>query len=418
MPLAPVFSQSDPIACIIGLGKLKRYDGDSLSVDALLDFVGEIYEASYNPDHWDHVAVGLCRLLNARSGAIFLEDHESGTRDMIGASGLPRPVRAAYRFGMSKYDHTFQIQRLEPLGEARNIIRAEDIRHEHPFYYRLILKPNDIGFLVGMNVYNDHEWHVGIGLHRSFQAEAFSEQDSLTLQRLYPHFKRALRIHKEFHRLRTRQQTLESALGRFMTGLIVIGPDGLVSYRNPVAEAMLAGHKALSIDSRNQVRAHYPQEHQRLQALIDELLRADRQDVSTRNQAIGLNHPDREHALTLMLAPLDDALHEDARAAGSVALYLCDPDSAFNLPAETLRSLYDMTPTEAGVTIALVNGRSPAQISEDHGVRIDTVRSQLKSIYYKMGVNKQQDVIRVLLSGVMQVKASNGHHTPGSPGPS
>ena len=68
MPLAPVFSQSDPIACIIGLGKLKRYDGDSLSVDALLDFVGEIYEASYNPDHWDHVAVGLCRLLNARSG--------------------------------------------------------------------------------------------------------------------------------------------------------------------------------------------------------------------------------------------------------------------------------------------------------------------------------------------------------------
>ncbi len=36
-------------------------------------------------------------------------------------------------------------------------------------------------------------------------------------------------------------------------------------------------------------------------------------------------------------------------------------------------------------------------------IGIKTVRSQLKSLYQKMGVKKQQDVIRILLSGVMQI---------------
>ncbi|WP_421705522.1 helix-turn-helix transcriptional regulator [Alloalcanivorax xenomutans] len=130
----------------------------------LLGFVGEIYEASYNPGHWDAVATGLCQLLNARSGAILLEDHEGRTRGMIGAHGLPKPVRAAYRFGISRYDYTFQLQRRAPLGKAHQLIRAEDVRTEHPFYYRLVLKPNDIGFLAAMNVYNDISEQHGVSV--------------------------------------------------------------------------------------------------------------------------------------------------------------------------------------------------------------------------------------------------------------
>lgn len=369
----------------------------------IMDFIGEIYEASYNPGHWDKVVGDLCRLLNARSGGIFMDDHECRIRGMIGAHGLPSAVKAAYRFGMSKYDLTFQLQQREPIGGARQIINSREIQGEHPLYYRIILKPNDIGFLAAMNVYNDDEWHVGIGLHRSFQAAPFSSQDCMLLHTLYPHFKRALRIHKEFHRLRTRQEMLQSSLGRFMIGVIIIGPDGMVSYSNPVAEAILSQHQALAIDNQGRLQAYYSQENQRLQTLVAQLSIADRQDVNTRNRAIGLNHPDRVHGLNLMLVPLDESLTGEPQPAGSVSLYLCDPDSTFNLPVEALRSIYDMTPAEAGVAIALVNGQSPSQISEHHGVSVDTVRSQLKSIYHKMGVKKQQDVIRILLSGVMQV---------------
>ncbi|WP_287961952.1 helix-turn-helix transcriptional regulator [Alcanivorax sp.] len=366
-------------------------------MEALLDFVGEIYEAAYKPDHWDHVVERLCcDLLKAKSGALLFEDRQTNTRSMIGAYGLPAAVRASYRFGIAKYDHTFQLQREMPVGEASQITDAEQVRKLHPFYYRMILKPNDIGFISAINIYNDDEWHVGIGLHRSFSAPPFSKQECKTLQLLYPHFSRALRIHREFHRLRTRQQSLHEALSRFMVGLIILGPDGRVTYKNPVAEQLMTQHAGLTLHQ-DRPKAHYADEDQRLQRLIKKQLHSDPGNVDNRTEALGVHHPDREMNMNIIVTPLAgaDRLSEQP---GSVGLYLSDPDSALNLPATALQSLYNMTPKEANVAIALSNGLSPSQISEQHGVSIDTVRSQLKSIYSKMGVNKQQDVIRVLLS--------------------
>ena len=367
-------------------------------MEALLDFVGEIYEASYKPDRWDHVVAQLCcKLLNAKSGALLFEDRQTRTRSMIGAYGLPAAVRASYRFGIAKYDHTFHLQRQMPVGEASQITDSEKVRQDHPFYYRLILKPNDIGFISAINIYNDDEWHVGIGLHRSFSAQPFSEQDCHTLKLLYPHFKRALRIHREFHRLRTRQQSLHEALSRFMIGLIILGPDGRMTYQNPVAERLMADHGGLTLHN-GKPKAHFANENQCLQNLIRQQLEMDASNVANQTEALGVHHPDREMNLNVIVTSLKGNNEPDSEQQGHLALYLSDPDSALNLPATAVQSLYNMTPKEANVAIALANGLSPSQISEHHGVSVDTVRSQLKSIYSKMGVNKQQDVIRVLLS--------------------
>lgn len=371
-------------------------------MDALLHLVGEIYEASFKPEHWDKAVQQLCQLFDAKSAAIFMDDHEDKVRAVVGSYGIPAAVVLAYRFGLSRHDYTFQLQQSAPLGEAKQLIDAHQLKTTHPFYYRLLLKPNDIGYLSAMSLYNDDEWHIGIGVHRSFQAKPFSETDLNTLQLLYPHLKRALRIHKEFHKLRSRQQTLQAALGRLTLGLILLRQDGSLSYCNPVAEALLKQHQGLKLTSQHQLQAHFPKENQKLQAMISQLAQLDPQEISTRNLALGLHHPDREHPINIMLTTLHDPLQ--ANHAGSIALYLSDPDASLNCSADTLHALYELTPAEAGVAIALANGQSPAQISSANGVSIETVRTQLKNIYTKMGVNKQQDVIRLLLAGHTQLQ--------------
>jgi DNA-binding NarL/FixJ family response regulator len=60
--------------------------------------------------------------------------------------------------------------------------------------------------------------------------------------------------------------------------------------------------------------------------------------------------------------------------------------------------LFHFTRAESGVASALVNGLSVEQIAERHQVSRETVRSQLKSIFGKLGVSKQQDVVRLLLN--------------------
>ena len=142
-------------------------------MERLLDLIGDIYEASFNPDHWNTTIRALCEHMQARSGGLFIEDHATRSRGMIGAHGLPATVRLSYRLGMAKHDHTFQLQQAQPLGEAKQLVEAQRVHREHPLFYRLILRPNDIGHIAAMNIYNDDEWHVGIGLHRSFKADAF-----------------------------------------------------------------------------------------------------------------------------------------------------------------------------------------------------------------------------------------------------
>ena len=54
-----------------------------------------------------------------------------------------------------------------------------------------------------------------------------------------------------------------------------------------------------------------------------------------------------------------------------------------------LRPFVDLTPREAQVLDALMDGRSPEQIATDWVVSLATVRSQVRSLRVKLGVNSQ-----------------------------
>jgi DNA-binding CsgD family transcriptional regulator/PAS domain-containing protein len=371
-------------------------------MNSLLNVIGDIYEASFNPAHWNKVASGLCQLFNAHSSGIFMEDYEYKNRDIIGSYGLPKASTLAYRLGLAKYDHTFQLQAATAPGQAQQLVDAQKIKTTHPIYYRLILKPNNVGFLSAMGIYKNAEWHVGVALHRAFNATPFSVEELKTLELLYPHFKRALRIHKEFYKLRSQQQSLHAALGQLSLGLIILNPDGRVDYCNAVADVLLKYHQGLKITDQQILQAHLHSENKQLQQLIGQSVAIGKGENVYRNQVIALHHPDQEHAMHIMVAMLDDP--QTQAAQGKVALYLSLPESPFNVSVEALHTLYLLTPAESAVAIALVNGLSLAQISTANGVSIETVRSQLKSIFIKMGVKKQQDVIRILLSGILHIK--------------
>jgi DNA-binding CsgD family transcriptional regulator/PAS domain-containing protein len=370
-------------------------------MNSLLDVIGDIYEASFDPNHWNKVASGLCELLNARSCGIFMEDYEFKNRDIIGSHGLPKAGVLGYRLGLSKYDLTFQLQAATPPGQAEQLVDARDFKTTHPFYYRLILKPNDVGFLGTMGIYNNDEWHVGVALHRPFNSMPFGANELQRLELLYPHFQRAMRIQKEFYKLRSQQHALQEALGQLSLGLITLDADGYVDYCNPTASELLRNHQGLKITVQNNVQAHLQSENKQLQQLLNLVATKGNNKKGKCPQVIALHHPDQQQAIHVMVALLEAP--QNSNRQRKVALYFSVPHSPFNISAETLHRLYTLTPAESGVAIALLNGLSLTQVSQNNGVSIETVRSQLKSIFTKMGVKKQQDVIRVLLSGIHHI---------------
>jgi DNA-binding CsgD family transcriptional regulator len=66
--------------------------------------------------------------------------------------------------------------------------------------------------------------------------------------------------------------------------------------------------------------------------------------------------------------------------------------------ARRVRRLYGLTEAEARVVAALTLGETVEQIAVAHGVRVSTVRAQVRSIFEKTGVHRQTDLVRLALS--------------------
>ncbi|SFS03183.1 helix-turn-helix transcriptional regulator [Sphingomonas jatrophae] len=60
--------------------------------------------------------------------------------------------------------------------------------------------------------------------------------------------------------------------------------------------------------------------------------------------------------------------------------------------AARLRAAWDLSPAEAEVALALADGRSRAEIAAARGVSLETVRSQLKTLFGKAGVTREAEL--------------------------
>jgi len=377
-------------------------NGAEGTAEELLEFIGDIYKASYRPEHWKVVITELCRRLDAKSGGIHVEDYHQNSRYMMACYGLPKAAELSYRLGMAKYDPIYQIQSLRPIGKAGLVSRHDEARLAHPLYYRLIAKPNDLGYVAAISFFNDDHWHVGIGVHRSFKAEPFGKRELQLLDQLAPHFQRALLIQRQLHLQESRAQTLQYALSKVMLGTVIIDRDNRIRYCNDLATLLLETHPAL-VQTPQGFKAHYPEDDLKLQEMLLRLRETPGHDLWPQDQAIGLRHPERSHPLTMIGVPCHEAPHSQFGPAepGLVVLYLSDPGASFNASEEQLIQTFGLTRKEAGIAIALTNGLDLKEISNQKGVSLATVRTQLKGIFHKLGVNKQQDIIRILLgSGI------------------
>ncbi|MGM0563431.1 MAG: LuxR C-terminal-related transcriptional regulator [Pseudomonadota bacterium] len=364
----------------------------------LLDLIGDIYEASYRPKEWPVFFEKLCQTMDAFGGALFVEDHHNRERYILAGYGLPIAYKAAFRLGLAKHDYPYQAQKDQPEGMARQIVDHREMRESHPTYYRLLLSPNQCGFIAGMNVINDDEWMIGIAFQRRMDKPPFSRREIEFLQQLHPHLKRAIRIHKEFARLRQQKQSLEETLSKLTLGVVLVDPAGNVQYANPVANSICRQHGGLALKDSGLICAHRADQQAALLQAIDRAATSRAGTLQSGRQALGFDHPDQAHPLSAIVATATaDTMPLAFTQPGGAVLYLSSSRVENNLTSEALEQIYRLTPTEANVAIGLTNGLSVQQIAGQLSRQPETVRTHLKRVFQKTGTHKQHELVTLLL---------------------
>ncbi|WP_405416995.1 helix-turn-helix transcriptional regulator [Marinobacter flavimaris] len=78
-------------------------------------------------------------------------------------------------------------------------------------------------------------------------------------------------------------------------------------------------------------------------------------------------------------------------------LFISDPETNIRVSADVLKQLYELTPAETKLAIGLLNGLNLGEIAELNGNSVTTLRVQLRSIFDKTGVKRQQELVRLLV---------------------
>ncbi len=363
------------------------------------EVIGDIYEASYQPDYWPRVIEHLARISHSRSGALFIQD--TSIKEAAGFYGYRLTDQMLSDYAVHGHnDPGFLIMQDQPVGVAINMHGPTQHPPETPEYFRVMRQKYDLGYVCGANVLINEEQHVGLGLHRSFSAVAYEDETLQLLSELIPHLQRALRIHREFIRLRIEKTALTAGFDNLMIGLVLFDHLGSPVYVNPVAESIFAEHPAIQKQGHSIVPTDNSDAVQ-LRRLILSCLESA-QD-SERGGVMGLHHPDKRHPLAVMVKPV--AASELANVIDGepvyAAMYLSDPERPLPIAADTLRTLYDLTPTEARIAVSLTNGLGVEEIATTHQRSVNTVRSHLRSLFEKTRTANQADLVRLLLTGAV-----------------
>jgi DNA-binding CsgD family transcriptional regulator len=234
-------------------------------------------------------------------------------------------------------------------------------------------------------------WGNGIfSFHRGQKAEAFDEDDAKSLREILPHLGRVMRARGELQAHKRQLRFSKEALDTIGTITITVRSDGRILHSNRAADLLLANADCLA--SANGCLTAKPQTN--ATALQRAILRATSPSHPVASSAV----IERDEKLPYFLTITPLVGHKPA-----AALVLFRNPYAENPFAVThLRSLFNLSATEALLALDISRGLSVADIALRRSVQASTVRKQLKVVAAKTGCSRQAE-IAALVSGLPQI---------------
>ncbi|MDY0065698.1 MAG: LuxR C-terminal-related transcriptional regulator, partial [Steroidobacteraceae bacterium] len=379
-----------------------------LTLEAFGELLAALYCAAATANGWPQVLEALRSCFRARTATLFIRLAAAFDPGLMLTASQALP--GGFKAGPSRGAAGSLLVALAPDQVMTNRDLLPDDQWRASDFYHAQCRPFGMFHFMGVNIGVLDGAVYPFWLGRSEQDGPFSEAERLLCKQLLPHLRRALELQLNRERDRAVQGLYGQALADLMVGLVVLDAHGRVLERNVVAESILGLQDGLRlVDER--LEAAYAPDRTKLQQLLRKQLCAGPDGPSL--AAISIGRPSGKSRWSLLAHPIRPGDWRGGSGQPAIALFLRDVEGRTNPHVDLVQGLFQLTGREALLAIHLANGLSVEEAARALGVRLTTVRAHLRSMYSKIGVRRQAELVRLILNSV----ALLGRPAGGAPEP-
>jgi DNA-binding CsgD family transcriptional regulator len=373
-----------PARLVLDMGFLTASD------DQLLDV---LYSAAGEPERWHHFLGKVARRLDAAWVAFLSIDPSEHRHSIDSHFGVPEEATRLYAQHYGAIDPWFlgyQKRKTQGwIGRGTELCPRYEV--ENTEFHHDFLRPFDLIHECGMiNEDPGGKLAVLTALRRPRQNE-FAQKDVGFLKSLTPHLTRALLLHGKMMDLKRASAAAASVLDSIDVALLGLSGEGKLCFTNALADSILRTGEILCLED-------------------DRLVVCDPRSAAAWQRSFNAAaHPKLHSGSALKPLTLDGDRHpfyvtllpfcrstDLLPGPVKVLVVITDPSVQPKSREQLLVDLFGLTPSEARVTMLLVSGLEPKEISEITEKTQNTVRFQLKVIYRKTGVSRQSQLVRLV----------------------
>lgn len=220
--------------------------------------------------------------------------------------------------------------------------------------------------------------------------------DNPMLRRIFGHLSQAIKITKKIYEIEEYHQIQRSLLNRIPVGLVLLTEEGVIHDANNMAQKMIEESPYIK-EVNGKLFLTNNEIHQQMKDIVRTL---SVQSSSTKvSRGLSLADKKAKSRPMAVFTPLNIASSSMFEFRSQVAVFLSNDDSHHDLELSALADIYQLTPKELRIVEQLVQGLPVPEIAKKLYVSYNTVRTQLKSIFHKMDVNSQSELLNNILTG-------------------
>jgi len=368
------------------------------SETTVLELVDLIYKAAGDPAGWSALLYRLAQVFGSNGISVHHHQIPSQESSFSGDWNIDPASISDYvnYYGLRNIWSSFR-RRLFFAGSvnASQMMCPEEVFQQSE-YYNDFLRRYDLFHCLVATLRDDEAAFSNLTIFRPKNAERFEDDESQLLRLLVPHLVRAFQLHDRIQGLENKANLLEEALNQVQAAIVLIDSCGRALFVNGQAGALFQQQRYIRLTP-NGIRVAIPSEHKQLAGLIQSAIETGARRSCHPGGTMNLSRGASQRPLQVLVSPLRSEAVFLGKARPVAIIFITDPERKSSTAPETLQRLYSLTPAESRLAQLLASGNTLKETSEQLGVAMSTVRSQLKSLFAKTNTNRQSELMRLLL---------------------